>query len=259
MNEPGSPFRLDGAAALVTGAASGIGAATARALVDAGAKVTMLDLESAALIARDGDTGDEPAMSIECDVSSLQSVEAAFTAVREQLGDIAVLVNCAGIALHNIGDGPADEVEIAAWDRTLAVNLTGTFMCIRCALPMMLRCGGGAIVNFASIGGGVAGTENVAYAASKAGIIGLTRSVAVTHANRGIRANAICPGSVETPMTAKMFTPDTLAQRVSSVPTGRQAQPEEMANVAVFLASPASSYLTGAAIVVDGGLTLDIS
>jgi NAD(P)-dependent dehydrogenase (short-subunit alcohol dehydrogenase family) len=256
MNE--SSFRLDGQVAVVTGAGSGIGRATAIALSEAGAVVVAMDINEEAATATVARLGNQ-ALPVRCDVADADDVARAFDTARRAVGDPTVLVNNAGVVLDgDRGDGPVDLLDLAAWRRTLDVNLTGTLLCTRAALPSMTRQGGGSIVNIASIGGAVVGTANAAYAASKAAVVGLTRSIAVTHAGRGIRANAICPGSVRTPITERSLAGDKLERRVAGIPLRRQAGPSELAHAAVFLATAASSYMSGAVLTVDGGLTISI-
>ena len=251
------PYRLDGAVAVVTGAAGGIGAATVEALARQGAQVIALDtnLEAAqALVERIGGGS----TALRCDVSDEASVRDTFASIASAHGGVSVLHNNAGIALGGgRGDGPADELDLATWRRTLDVNLTGCFLCTHYALPAMLARGGGSIINTASVAGSFIGTLNTAYCASKAGVVGFTRALVITHAARGIRANAICPGSVRTSMAeAVLHTAEVRQRLIGSIPAGRVAEPADVANLVVFLASAAASYLNGAVITLDGGLTV---
>lgn len=251
------PFRLDGSVVAVTGAGAGIGAATVAALVRQGASVAALD--------RDLATAEEVASTVgghvlplRCDVSAEADVKDAFARIRDEFGHLDGLHNNAGIHLGGgAGDGPAADVELEVWRRTLDVNTTGQFLCAREALPLMLPTGGGAIVNMASVSGAVLGTLAVGYNASKAAIIGLTRSLVIGYAGQGIRANAICPGPVGTAMTqAVLNTPDVRARLIEGIPAGRMVSVEDLGNLVVFLMSPAGSYVNGAAIPMDGGLSL---
>jgi NAD(P)-dependent dehydrogenase (short-subunit alcohol dehydrogenase family) len=250
------PFDLSGAVAVVTGAAGGIGSATVEALARHGARVVALDADEQAARAVAARVG-SAAMALGCDVSDEASVRSAFDRIGEEFGHISVLHNNAGIALGGgRGDGPADELDLATWRRTLDVNLTGCYLCTHYALPLMLPAGGGSIVNTASIAGAFIGTLNTAYCASKAGVVGFTRALVITHAARGIRANAICPGSVRTPMSAAVLqTAQVRARLIDNIPAGRVAEPADVANLVVFLASRAGAYLNGAVIALDGGLT----
>jgi NAD(P)-dependent dehydrogenase (short-subunit alcohol dehydrogenase family) len=253
-----SPFRLDGQVAVVTGAGSGIGRAAAAVLANAGAVVVAMDIdENAAQVTLSA--FDIEGIAVGCDVADPDDVARAFDSARAAVGDPTVLVNNAGIVLDgDRGDGPADLLDLTAWRRTLDVNLTGALLCARAALPAMERSAGGSIINIASIGGAVVGTPNAAYASSKAALVGLTRSIAVTHADRGIRANAICPGSVRTPITERVLQGQRLQERVAGIPLRRQAEPPEIAHAALFLATSASRYMSGAVLIVDGGLTTSI-
>jgi NAD(P)-dependent dehydrogenase (short-subunit alcohol dehydrogenase family) len=250
------PFDLDGAVAVVTGAAGGIGSATVEALARHGARVVALDTDLDAATAVAQRVG-SAASALQCDVSDESSVRTTFESIGQRFGKLSVLHNNAGIALGGgRGDGPADELDLATWQRTLDVNLTGCFLCTHYALPLMLAGGGGSIINTASIAGAFIGTLNTAYCASKAGVVGFTRALVITHAGRGIRANAICPGSVRTPMAANVLrTPEVRARLIDNIPAGRVAEPADVANLVVFLASQAGAYLNGAVIALDGGLT----
>src|ERR1051326_384061 len=178
-------FDLHGGTAVVTGAAGGIGSATVEALARHGAQVIALDVnltEARAVAERIGGA----VSALQCDVSDEASVRATFETIGQRFGTVSVLHNNAGIALGGgRGDGPADELDLATWQRTLDVNLTGCFLCTHYALPLMLAGGGGSIVNTASIAGAFIGTLNTAYCASKAGVVGLTRALVITHAGRG--------------------------------------------------------------------------
>jgi glucose 1-dehydrogenase len=248
--------RLEGAVAVVTGAAGGIGLASGRKLSDLGARVALLDLESERLAELAGDLG-APCLPVPCDVSDEASVGAAIGEVTARLGPVSVLHNNAGICLNRgTGDGPAHTLELASWERTIAVNLTGCFLVAKHVLPAMLAAGRGSIINTASVGGAYFGTQNFAYSASKAGVVGMTRALAAQYGGRGVRANAICPGSIRTAMSELASAQGPVRdEMLRGIPAGRIGEPGEIAELVAFLASDASSYLNGAIITADGGMT----
>jgi NAD(P)-dependent dehydrogenase (short-subunit alcohol dehydrogenase family) len=237
--------RLSGRRALVTGVSSGIGAATARLFVREGARVAGLDLAKP--------PGDVTLVSFhEADVREEGPVEAAVEGALRSLGGIDVLVNAAGVA----GGGPAHLCDLVEWKRVLDVNLTGTFLVTKHALPAMLAQQRGSIVNLASVEGLEGGESMSAYNASKGGVVLLTRNLALDYGAHGIRANAICPGFIRTPMTTPLGDPAfaEITQRiVAAHALGRLGEPEEVAQVALFLASDDASFVSGGAITVDGG------
>ena len=253
---PSLGSRLEGAVAVVTGAAGGIGLASARKLSDLGARVALLDLESERLAQLAGDLG-APCLAVPCDVSDEASVRAAIGEVTARLGPVSVLHNNAGICLNRgTGDGPAHTLELASWERTIAVNLTGCFLVAKHVLPAMLAAGRGSIINTASVGGAYFGTQNFAYSASKAGVVGMTRALAAQYGGRGVRANAICPGSIRTAMSELASAQGPVRdEMLRGIPAGRIGEPAEIAELVAFLASDASSYLNGAVITADGGMT----
>jgi len=234
---------LEGRIAVVTGAASGMGAATARLLTDAGATVLGADLAATPAIALVGDVAD----SAFCDVAVAQAVALH--------GRIDIVVNAAGVIVR--ADAPATDDE--AWHRQMRVNVDGTFFMCRAAIRQMRLQGSGVIVNFGSIWGSAGGKGHVAYATAKGAVHNLTRSLALDHSREGIRVNAVCPGEVDTPMLrgagrAVPLTDAQLAEMADRVvPNGRLAQPDEIGRVVVFLCSDAASYMTGALVSVDGG------
>lgn len=245
-------MELDGRRALVTGGASGLGLGIARALAGAGADLCLVDLDPEGARRALEETGGR-GVAVGADVSRFDDVEEAVRAAREHLGGIDILVNNAGIA----GEGEpklAHETSAEEWSRVLAVNLTGPFLLCRAVLPDMLSRGRGIIINVASAAGLVGLPGRSPYAASKAGLLHLTRTIAAEYASRGIRANALCPGWIATPMTAwRLRRREERAAVESRIPMGRVATVEEIADAALFLASRASRYMTGAALVVDGG------
>ena len=234
---------LENRIAIVTGAASGMGAATARLLSEAGATVLGAD------IAR------HPAVSLIGDVSDAQFCDAAVAQAVALHGRLDILVNAAGVIFR--ADAPATDDE--AWSRQMRVNVDGCFFMCRAAIRQMRPQGRGVIVNFGSIWGAAGGKGHVAYATAKGAVHNLTRSLALDHAREGIRVNAVCPGEVDTPMLrgagrAVPLTDAQLAEMADRVvPNGRLAQPEEIGRVVVFLCSDAASYMTGALVPVDGG------
>lgn len=248
--------RFVGAVALVTGAAGGIGRAISRQLAREGALVVVADIadggDTLALVERDGGTG----TCLRMDVSDATRVAEGIAKVLETHRRIDVLFNNAGVELSRT----LHETTEAEWDRVLDVNLKAMYLVCRRVLPAMMRQGGGAVVNTSSISGLLGWPASAAYCASKAGVIGLTRQMAVDYAPHGIRVNCICPGTTLTPMIERLFAEDRdpAAFRKSIEarhPLGRLARPEEIAEAALFLASAEASFITGAALPVDGGYT----
>jgi NAD(P)-dependent dehydrogenase (short-subunit alcohol dehydrogenase family) len=240
--------RLEGKVAVVTGAASGIGAATARRFAREGATTVLMDV-----------TPVEGGVTL--DVRDEAAVAGALAVVSAEHGRIDVLVNAAGVA----GGGPVHSMDAAEWDRVVDINLKGTFLTNKCVIALMLEQTPnaigqrGSIVNVASIEG-LEGTEGgSAYNASKGGVVILTKNLALDYGRRGIRANCICPGFIDTPMMAAVFDMEGMEQvRASFVDAhalGRCGRPEEIAAAALFLASDDASFVTGSAMVVDGGYT----
>jgi NAD(P)-dependent dehydrogenase (short-subunit alcohol dehydrogenase family) len=256
MTSTSSPGELSGIVALVTGAGRGIGAATAEVLVRRGARVALADVDPGAA-AGQADRLGERALGVGCDVADEQSVRSAVEHVVQVLGPVTALHNCAGISLHGgRGDGPLPDVSLEHWQRTLAVNLTGTFLVTKYVLPGMLAAGGGAVVNTASIAGTTFGSSTAAYSATKAGVVGLTKSLVVTHGRLGVRANVVCPGLIgDTGMATTHRTPEQESALMDSIPEGRRGRPEEIAELVAFLLGPGSSYLNGAIVTADGGYT----
>ncbi len=246
---------LEGKVAVVTGGASGIGAATVRLLSARGAAVVIADVDarSGEALAVEVDAAGGTAWSMVVDVTDPEQVEALVAAAVDGFGGLDIAVNNAGTSGSY---SSLTEHSLAEWDRTLAVNLTGVFVCLRAEVPALLARGGGVIVNTASDAGlmGFAGLP--AYVASKHGVVGLTKSVALEYARKGIRVNAVCPGSVNTPMLEGFVGGDQAAlEGMGKVtPMGRLGTPDEVAEAIVWLCSDASSYVTGAVVTVDGGV-----
>ncbi len=244
-------FSLSGKVALVTGAASGIGAAIAEAFAARGARVALLDMNLEAAQARAGTL--PGAMALACNVTDAASVSAAVEAVCRDLGQIDILVNSAGI----VDLAPAEDLSAAAWDRTIAVNLTGSFLMAQAVGRAMIAAGrGGRIVNLASQAGSVAIDGHVAYCASKFGIIGVTKTLALEWGRHGITVNSISPTVVLTDLGRKAWDGPKGEAMKALIPTGRFAEPHEIAAAAVFLASDEAAMINGADLLVDGGYTV---
>ena len=246
--------RIESKACIVTGAGSGIGRATAIRLGEEGGRVLCVDLDAAA--AEETAARIEGAEAVEADVSDPRAVEAYTARCAELFGGVDVVVNTAGVNIPGVFHEVSDEVV----DRTLAVNTKGPLYGCRAANPYMLERGGGSLVNVASVNGLVSEPYLAVYSTSKGGVVMLTKGVALDYAKQGIRCNVICPGWVDTPINhahAEMLgglqsVYDTID---SFQPVGRPGEPVEIANVALFLASDESSFMTGAVVSVDGGMT----
>jgi len=243
--------RLTGRRILITGGAGGIGAAAARRLAAEGAAVAILDLDTGAAERLAAELGN--AAAVACDVTREESIGAAVTAAARDLGGLDGVLTCAGIARS----GLPHEMSFEDWNSVITVNLTGTFLTIRAAVPHLLEAGAGSVVTIGSVASLVsANTNTCSYDASKSGVLGLTRSIAVGYADRGIRANCLCPGVVDTPLARRAREEEGVTSNaVAATPLGRRAEPDEMAAVIAFLLSAESSYLTGSVVTADGGLT----
>ena len=241
-------FRLDDKVALVTGAASGIGQAIAIGLAQAGASVGCLDRGDVdTTVDAIGDRG----LALTADVTDAAALDAAVAEVEHELGPLRLAVNCAGIA----NAAPAEAMDAAMWQTVVDVNLGGVFKSCQAEGRALLRNGGGAIVNIASMSGTIVnrGLTQVHYNASKAGVIHLSKSLAMEWAPRGIRVNTISPGYTATPMNTRPEVAEQVKQFERDTPLGRMAAPEEMIGPAVFLLSDAASFCTGLDLLVDGG------
>ena len=249
--------RLKGKVALVTGAASGMGCAIAMRYAREGASVSMVDInktDGEQVVRTIRDTGGQ-ADFVRCDVSKGDDVKAAVAATIRRFGKLHILVNAAGIV--DQGDVLIADMTEEAWDRTMAVNLKGPFYFSRYAIPEIVTCGGGSVINIASVAG-MLGADRCAYAASKGALIALTRNVARQFGPE-VRVNAICPGPIETPLLQRFraIRAEKGDTRALTLPVmlERTGRAEEIADAACFLASDDSSYITSAVIPVDGGLT----
>jgi NAD(P)-dependent dehydrogenase (short-subunit alcohol dehydrogenase family) len=239
--------------AMVTGAGSGIGEAIARRMAEEGATVVVADLnrtaanQVASAIERDGGT----AVAVQQDVADPASVEKSVGFAVQKFGRLDVAVNNAGIT----GDlKPTADYSLEGWDKVIAVNLSGVFYGMKYQIPAMLRSGGGSIVNIASILGSVAARDSAGYNAAKHGVVGLTKTAALEYSKDGVRVNAIGPGYIDTPLL-EALDPEVYDGLVGLHPIGRLGKPEEVAELALFLASDKASFVTGSYHLVDGGYT----
>jgi NAD(P)-dependent dehydrogenase (short-subunit alcohol dehydrogenase family) len=248
-------FRLDDEVALVTGAASGIGRGIALGLAASGADVACLDLAGPALdavVAEIGETG-QRAIAVPGDVTDPDSLAEAVRRTESDLGPLTLAVNSAGIA----NAAPAEEMSLQQWQRVVDIDYTGVFLSCQAQARVMLPRGRGAIVNIASMSGSIVnrGLLQAHYNSAKAGVVHLSRSLAMEWADRGVRVNAISPGYTATPMNTRPEVADQVRQFEADTPLGRMAQVDELVGPAVFLLSGAASFCTGVDLLVDGGFT----
>jgi NAD(P)-dependent dehydrogenase (short-subunit alcohol dehydrogenase family) len=247
-------MKLEGKVAIVTGGGSGIGRATSLAFAREGARVTVADVvvnggEETAEMIRDA-RGE--AVFVRVDVSDADQVKAMVDKTIDIFGRLDCAANNAGISPSPITVSRCTE---EAWEKVIAINLKGVFLCMKYELPRMLKSGGGSIVNTASVMGLVADGGHPAYAASKHGVVGLTKTAAIQYAKTGIRVNAVCPGVIRTPMSEKSFAdhPELKAQAIGMAPMDRFAEAEEVARAIVWLCTDEASFVTGHSLPVDGG------
>jgi NAD(P)-dependent dehydrogenase (short-subunit alcohol dehydrogenase family) len=249
-------YDFKGQVALVTGASSGMGLATARAFAEQGASVTLADINEDALRAATNEltSAGHHVLGVVCDVSDEDQVAALVNRTVASFGRVDMAFNNAGIMIppSDAADEPADN-----FDRVNAINLRGVWACMKHELRQMREQGSGAIVNCSSLGGLVGLPGRASYHASKHGVLGLTKSAALEYAPRGIRINAVCPGTIDTPMVADMLAKDELdmAEAVRNQPIGRLGTADEIAAAVLWLCSPAASFIVGVALPVDGGYT----
>ncbi len=236
--------------ALVTGAARGIGLATAKRFLADGWRVALLDIEGELLARAVAGLGKpDETLALHCDVSDAKAVAAAFAQISARFGRLDALVNNAGVAVF----APLLETSDADWNRILSVNLTGPFLCTKAAAPLMREHGGGTVVNITSISAVRASTLRSAYGTSKAGLAHLTKQLAVELASLGIRVNGVAPGPVDTAMAKAVHTAEIRADYHDAIPLNRYGLEEELAEAIFFLSSDRASYITGQILAVDGG------
>jgi NAD(P)-dependent dehydrogenase (short-subunit alcohol dehydrogenase family) len=238
--------RLDGKVCVITGAASGIGAETARLFAEEGARVVGVDIED----------GAEGELTLRADVSDEHSVRDAYDEAAREMGRIDVLFNNAGI--NPTDDVSVLETSVETWQRVQDINLKSVFLCCKYGIPHLLDAGGGSVINTASFVATMgAAVSQISYTASKGGVLSLSRELGVEFGKRGVRVNALCPGPVNTPLLQELFAkdPEKAARRLVHLPMGRFAEAREIAQGALFLASDDSSYVTASTFLVDGGLS----
>jgi NAD(P)-dependent dehydrogenase (short-subunit alcohol dehydrogenase family) len=241
-----SAMRLEGKVCVITGAAGGIGSATAATFAREGGRIAGVDL-------RPHEVGDLP---LQVDLTHEESVADLFKRVREELGGIDVLFNNAGISPTD--DASVLDTSLEAWERVQSTNLRSVFLCCKHGIPHLLQRGTGSVINTASFVAVMgAATSQISYTASKGGVVALSRELGVEFARRGVRVNALCPGPVDTPLLRELYAkdPEQAARRLVHVPMGRFARAEEIANAALFLASEESSFITASTFLVDGGIS----
>ena len=238
--------RLEGKVCVITGAASGIGAASAQAFAAEGARVVGVDLQA----------GAEGELAIEVDVTDEEQVAGMYRRVREELGRVDVLFNNAGINPNE--DTTVTETSLEAWQRVQDVNVRSVFLCCKHGIPHLVDGGGGSVINTASFVAVMgAAVSQISYTASKGAVLALSRELGVEFADRGVRVNALCPGPVNTPLLRELFAkdPERASKRLVHIPVGRFGEPEEIAAAGLFLASDESSFVTASTFMVDGGLS----
>jgi NAD(P)-dependent dehydrogenase (short-subunit alcohol dehydrogenase family) len=245
--------RLEGKVCVITGAGGGMGADAAVRFAEEGARVAVADVDAAAAEQVAGEVG---GLAVQVDVSDEASVAAMYAAAADRFGGVDVLYNNAGISPAD--DASILETDLEAWERVQAVNTRGVYLCCKHGIPHLLERGGGSVINVASFVALVgAATSQISYTASKGAVLSLSKELGVQFARQGIRVNALCPGPVETPLLLRIWseTPGAAERRLVHLPMRRMAQPREIVNAALFLASDESSYVNAATFVVDGGLS----
>jgi NAD(P)-dependent dehydrogenase (short-subunit alcohol dehydrogenase family) len=252
--------RLAGKVAIITGAASGQGAAAAESFIAEGAKVAAFDINESGL--QNLKSCDE-LLLVTCDLTDSAAVRAGIQATVDKFGRLDIIYNNAGVLLRHPGpwdetqDGLVTNITEEMFDRVMAINLRSQFLMCKYGIPHLIEACGGSIINVSSLSGAVLGSDNHAYTVSKAAVIGLTRGLAYTYGPKGIRTNTLCPGVVETPLVkSRLEDPAYSAAYLASNPLGRYAQSNEMAQIGLFLASDESSYINGSTITADGGWTI---
>jgi NAD(P)-dependent dehydrogenase (short-subunit alcohol dehydrogenase family) len=249
--------RIQGKVAVVTGGCSGIGLATVQRFVEEGARVVVGDIDEQRgheLVGQLG--GTDFATFVKVDVTDKEQVDALFRTAKDTYGSVDIAFNNAGISPPE--DDSILDTDLEAWRRVQEVNLTSVYLCCKAALPHMLEQGSGSIINTASFVAVMgAATSQISYSASKGGVLSMSRELGVQFARQGVRVNALCPGPVNTPLLQELFAkdPERAARRLVHVPMGRFAEPEEMANAVLFLASDESSFITANTFLVDGGIS----
>ncbi|MBI3648695.1 MAG: glucose 1-dehydrogenase [Actinobacteria bacterium] len=250
-------MRLEGKVALITGGASGMGKVASELFAREGAKVVLTDVsdEAGEAVSKAIGAAGGAADFVHADVSRESDARGMVDFAVERFGKLDVLYNNAGIMLDN--DGSVDATDESVWDRTLAINVKGVAFGCKYGVPAMIASGGGSIINVASFVAWLgAATSQTAYTASKGAVLAMTREIAVEYARKGIRCNALCPGPIETPLLMQLLSDEQKRRRrFVHIPMGRLGQAEELAKAALFLASDDSSYMTGASLIVDGGIT----
>ncbi|HEV7146399.1 MAG TPA: 3-oxoacyl-ACP reductase [Pedococcus sp.] len=245
--------RLEGKVAVVTGGCSGIGLATVRRFAQEGARVVIGDLDDAA---GSGIAEEVEGAFVHCDVTNPEEVEGLFAAAKATFGSVDVAFNNAGISPPE--DDSILTTDLEAWRKVQEVNLTSVYLCCKAALPYMLEQKRGSIINTASFVAVMgAATSQISYTASKGGVLSMSRELGVQFAREGVRVNALCPGPVNTPLLQELFAkdPERAARRLVHIPVGRFAEPLEIANAVLFLASDESSFITASQFLVDGGIS----
>ncbi len=250
-------MRLEGKVALITGGASGMGKVASQLFAVEGAKVVLTDVADDAgdATAIDVTAAGGEALYVHADVSKESDAKAMVDATIKRFGRLDILYNNAGVMLSS--DGSVDTTDESVWDTTLAINVKGVAFGCKYGVPAMIAGGGGSIINVASFVAWMgAATSQTAYTASKGAVLAMTREIAVEYARKGIRCNALCPGPIDTPLLAELLSdPARRQRRMVHIPMGRLGKAEELAKAALFLASDDSSFMTGASLIVDGGIT----